>query len=336
MDLVNRIIASLKTYIRGIALPGEKPLFIVTPMMVVSASAFSLVFDLAATQLVWRSQQPWLYPLFLPLLALGQASIWNLAMVLHQATHQAISPKKIVNQLVAEAASIIALAESPFCYRLSHGSMHHDQKRLATIDDPDYRGLFRLGFHGGRPVGEYWAQILKVLRSPSFYLSSLASRLRGHLFEGPLAHRASLLLWWMALATLAERLNWWPALLLYLALLVWAFPTSAFLETLTEHAWLHEQPELRSHPRLLPIDQASPTMALLYLYWRAAVVPLELSLHSLHHESRRLNSLEWPMLRYTHEAAAHLWKAQWGVRSSFVVVFASLSKAKPPSEAPKP
>ena len=33
MDLVSRMIASLKTYVRGIALPKETPLFKVTPMV---------------------------------------------------------------------------------------------------------------------------------------------------------------------------------------------------------------------------------------------------------------------------------------------------------------
>lgn len=327
MDLISRIIAAFKTYVRGIALPGEKPLFAVTPMMVVAATALVLIFDLSATQLIWSSQRAWLYPLFLPLFALGQASFWYLYMVQHQAVHGAISKRRWVNRLVAELASIVTLAQPPSLYRPRHLREHHHPQRLATSGDPDYRWLKKLGFIEGLEMAEYWALLWRLLRSPAFYLNNVVSRVRGHLLGSPLAQRLSLIFWWALLITASVALQLWVALVMYLVLLVVALPISALLQTITEHRWGSKaSPRSKTHPRLLPIDEY-PHLFLIYFYWRSAVFSTDLSQHQLHHH--KPVTLDWPMIGYSADARADLPRAVWGIRRHFEVVFTSLSQAKP-------
>lgn len=327
MDPISRIIAALKTYVRGIALPEEKPLFIVTPMMVVAATALTLAFDLTATQLIWSSQRAWLYPLFLPLFALGQASFWYLYMEQHQAVHGAISKRRWINRLVAEFASIVTLAQPPSLYRPRHLREHHHSQRLATSGDPDFRWLNKLGFVAGREIEEYWALLWRLLLSPDFYLNNIASRLRGHLFGSPLAHRLFLGLWWALLIAASATLQSWAALMTYLVLLVVALPISAMLQTITEHRWgTKASPRQKTYPRLLPVDE-NPLLFPIYFYWRSAVLSTDLPQHQLHHQ--KPVTLDWPMVAYSAEARADLHHAVWGIRRHFEVAFASLSQAKP-------
>jgi fatty acid desaturase len=328
MDLIRRIIASLKTYVRGIALPGEKPLFIVTPMMVVAATAVSLGFDLAASQLIWASQRVWLYPLFVPLFAIGQSALWYLYMLEHQAAHGAVSRRRWINSLIAESTSIVCLAQRPSLYRPRHLTEHHNPKRLATNLDPDYRWLQSLGFSEGRPFEYYWLLMFRIILSPAFYLKTLVSRVRGHLIQAPLAHQVSCLIYWTLLLAAAATLHLWAAMVMYLLLLVVAFPISALLQTATEHVWTsNENPQLKTHPRLLPID-ANPHLFGVYLYWRMAVLSTDLNQHQIHH-NKPTNKLNWTMVAYSADARADLPRAVWGIRNHFRASFASLAKATP-------
>jgi fatty acid desaturase len=326
MDLVKRIIASLKTYVRGIALPEEKPLFIVTPMMVVAATAFTLVFDLAATQLVWSSQRAWLYPLFVPLFALGQSSFWYLYMLEHQAVHGAVCRRQWINGMVAELGSIITVAQPPSLYRPKHMLEHHHPKRLASSGDPDFRWLKRLGFVEGRSIEQYWSLLWFTLLDPRFYLKNFVSRVRGHLIQASLAHRTSLIIWWGVLIISASTFHAWAALVMYVMLVTVAFPISALLQTVTEHRWgSTDHPLLKTYPRLLPID-SKPQLFLLYLYWRGAILSTDLSQHQVHHRKRATH--DWPMVAYSTYARADLPKAIWGIREHFRAAFESLAKAK--------
>jgi len=327
MEFIHQINASIKTYIRGIALPGEKPLFTVTPMMVVSATVVTLVFDLAATQLIWSSQRAWLYPLFVPLFALGQAALWYLYMEEHQAVHGAVSKLAWLNTLVAYLGSIVSLGSPPSLYRVKHLLQHHPLWLLATIGDPDFRWLQRLGFVEGQAMDHYWSLLLRLLLSPSFYLKNLVSRVRVHMIQAPLAHRFLVLMWWALLIVAAATFHRWAALLMYLLLLTVAFPISTLLHTATEHVWASkEHPRLKTHPRLLPID-SNPHMFLVYLYWRMAILSTDLSQHQLHHH-RPINH-EWPMVAYSDKAQADLPNAVWGIRNHFQASFAYLVQAPP-------
>ncbi|MEB3316860.1 MAG: fatty acid desaturase [Cyanobacteriota bacterium] len=329
MDLITRIIASLKTYIRGIALPGEEPLWIVTPMMVVTASAVGLVCDLAAAQLIWSSQRAWLYSLFVPLFALGQSALWYLYMVGHHAVHRAVSKRRWVNSFIAETTSIVCLAHPPSFYRQRHLVEHHHPKRLATILDPDYRWLKRLGFSQGQQLEQYELLLCRIIFSPTFYLKTLISRVRGHLIQDPLAQRAALIIWWAILMATAATFHLWAALVMYALLVIVAFPFSALLQSATEHVWTSkEQPQLKTHPRLLPID-ANPHLFLVYLYWRMAVLTTDLCQHQIHHSNKPINKFSWPMAAYSADARADLPRAVWGIRNHFRASFAILAKAPP-------
>jgi len=327
MHPLSRVIASFKTYVRGIALPGEKPLFIVTPLMVVAATALTLVFDLAATQLIWSSQRAWLYPLFVPLLALGQSAFWYLYMEEHHAVHGAISKRKWLNELIAEITSIVSFAPPPSSYRPKHLLAHHDPQRLANSGDPDYLWLQRLGFIPGQPIEQYWLLLWRLLINPAFYLNNLTNRVRGHIFQAPIGHRVTLLVWWAALLAVAGAWKLWAALLMYVILLSLAGPISSLLQTLTEHVWAStEDPRTKTHPRLLPID-SYPHLVLIFLYWRMAILSSDLAQHQAHHY-KPINR-NWPMIAYSNQARSDLPHAVWGIKNQFRVSFNSLSKAPP-------
>lgn len=327
MDSISRITAALKTYVRGISLPEEKPLFTVTPMMVVSATALTLVVDLAATQLIWSSQKAWLCPLYVPLFALGQAAIWYLYMEQHQASHGAISGTRWHNRLVAEIASLVCLSQPPSRYDPKHLREHHPWKLLATIADPDFRWLKRLGFIEGQSLEDYWALLWRTLLSPAFYGRNLASRARAQMAHGTFARRCLVIFWWALLISAAAAFQLWAALAMYLLLLSLGYPLSALLQTLTEHRWAStEAPRLRTHPRLLPIDE-NPNLFLVYLYWRMAILSTDLQQHQAHHY--KPVNLEWPMVAYSQDAREDLPRAEWGIRNHFLASFESLAQASP-------
>lgn len=322
---LSRITASFKTYVRGIALPGEEPLFIVTPLMVVAATALILVFDLAATQLIWSSQRAWLYPLLVPLLALGQSAFWYLYMEQHHAVHGAISKRKWVNVVVAEITSILSLAQAPSVYTPKHLLEHHNPQHLANSGDPDFHWLQSLGFLPGQTIEQYWWLLWRLLFNPAFYLKNLATRVRGHIKQAPITHRVTLLIWWASLIAAAEAFQLWPALLMYLSLLTVAAPISSLLQTLTEHVWASkENPEMKTHPRLLPID-SNPRLFLVFLYWRMAILSTDLAQHQAHHY-KPINR-NWPMAAYSDYARSDLPRAVWGIRNHFRISLDSLSKA---------
>lgn len=321
---LSRVIASFKTYVRGIALPGEEPLFIVSPLMVVAATAFILVFDLAATQIIWSSQRAWLYPLFVPLLPLGQSAFWYLYMEQHHAVHGAISKRKWVNVVVAETTSIVSLSLPPSVYRPKHLLEHHSQD-LANSGDPDFHWLQRLGFIPGQPIEKYWGLLWRLLFNPAFYLKNLATRIRGHIKQAPFTHRITIVIWWASLIVAAAAFQLWPALFMYLFLLTVAAPISSLLQTLTEHVWASkENPENRTHARLLPVD-SNPRLFLVFLYWRMAILSTDLAQHQIHHY-KPINR-NWPMAAYSDYARSDLRRAVWGIRNHFRVSLDSLSRA---------
>lgn len=324
---LQRLFQALLTFVRGVAIKGEQPLFRVSPLIVFLMTLVGFAASIIIPQLVWSQHQPWLYPLLLFDFALGQAASWTLYMVEHHAIHGAIIRKAWVNAAVAEVASVIGLTIPPKRYQKSHNAKHHLPKVLATNGDPDYRWLKSLGFIPGQPISYYWRQLWLTLFNPLYYANFFLKRLRMNLIEAPLFHRLMVFFFWSAIAIVSYRYQLWVALFTYLVIIIFGYGISALLQTLTEHRWGYQgfDPAQKSFPRLLPIDK-HPERFLLYLYWRAAILSTDLAQHQRHHAKPR--NFDWPMVAYSQEAQDDLSSAVWGIKAHFNEAFTVLSEAK--------
>lgn len=327
-----RVLAALKTYVRGIALEGEEPLFQVSPLMVFFATLLGLAFVLATTQFIWNCHFLGVMPLLLPLFILGQSAAWYLYMVEHHAVHDAIALQAWVNSLVAQVASIVGLFIPPAFYAPEHNQEHHNSQKLAYIGDPDYRWLARLGFYPGRSLEEYWRQLWVTLFDPCYYLTFFWKRVYLNFWAAPIAHRFAAFLWWGFVIAATITFHLWAALVMYLLVISVGYQFSALLQTLSEHRWgFNKAPRYKTFPRLLPVDE-KPHLFLLFLYWRMTVLVTDLAQHQVHHYKAK--NLDWPMVGYSRFARRDLPAAVWGIRAHFNEAFRSLAEATPPdSEA---
>jgi fatty acid desaturase len=176
-QVLRQLAAQLKTYIRGVALPGEKPLFIVTPPMVFAGTLTGLAISLTATQLLVSHLGAYSLPFLPVLLALGQSAVAYLLMLNHQAAHGAIHQDKRINKAVAKISTVLSLGPAPNQYQERHLREHHVPRFLATERDPDYQFLFACGFIPGKSLNYYWAP-RKITNSQKPY-GCKKSRLRG-------------------------------------------------------------------------------------------------------------------------------------------------------------
>jgi fatty acid desaturase len=318
---------ALLTFVRGIALEKEQPLFTITPVMVFTAALTAYGTSVGLAQVLWTLKNPWLYGLFLPIFAIGQSAAWTLYMVSHHAVHDGMSRKAWVNEAIAEIASIIGMTLPPDIYRKLHNFFHHNRKVLATKDDPDYKWLRSLGFVAGQPIDYYWRLMGKTLVSPQFYAKNFWKRCQKHLTQSALPHQIAVILWWIAVGILTYTFSLWAGLVMYAIILIVGYPISALLQTLSEHRWLYVgHPSRKTFPRLLPIDQ-HPKMFWVYLYWRSAILSTDLAQHQIHHYKAR--NLAWPMVAYSSEAQKDLDQAIWGIKAQFIEAFTALSEAAP-------
>jgi len=317
------LIQALKTFVRGIAQPGEKPLFTVSPLGVFAANLIGYGASILTFQLFWSLH---LYPLMLLSVLLGQAAAWSLYMVEHHAVHGAISRENWINRWVAEVASVVGLTIDPDKYKPRHNRDHHDPRKLATKDDPDFRFLGYWGFVPGKSVDYYYRQLFTTLVNPIYYAENFYSRLVMNLLAAPLLHRLLVLAWWGSVFLIAFSYNLWAGLAGYLAIAIFGYGISALLQTLTEHRWgFQGDPAQKTFPRLLPIDEY-PGMFLVYLYWRTSVLGTDLAQHQIHH--RKPKNFAWPMVAYSEEAQSDRQIAILGIKAHFEETFKALSQGK--------
>jgi fatty acid desaturase len=323
INLFWRCQATFLTFLRGVALPGEKPLLTVTPLMMFFATLGGYAVSILCFQIFWYLG----FYLLLPLaFILGQAAVWTLYMIEHHAIHGAIAPKPWLNHLVAEVSSVVSLTIEPEKYKRSHNSRHHVPKILATDGDPDRRFLESWGFVGGKSLDYYYRQLFLTLINPFYYLKSFAKRLHMNLVSAPVVHRVYVVIWWSAIAILTLQFNLWGAFLGYVSVIIVGYGMSALLQTLCEHRWGYNGTDYayKTFPRLLPID-TYPGMVLIYLYWRSAVLSTDLCQHQIHHLKPR--NFNWPMVAYSSEAQTDVTSAVWGIKAHFDAAFTSLSQS---------
>lgn len=324
------------TSIRGIAKPGEQPLFTVTPWMFLWGVALELVLCILSTHLILAQANPWLCPLLLPTLMLGQCGVWGLYMMAHEASHNAISRNPKINRWIAEICSTVILTTPLAMYLQIHGT-HHIEKYLATDKDPDCRFWQKWGFVPGQSLDYYWAKFFELMRNHKYYLVFAWKRLRANFWQAQPHRRAIAWLWWAAVAGVAIGLQLWPTILVgYLIPVFIGYPLSVLFQ-ISEHRWgWTGDPSDKTFPRLLNVEpptSKNPWGWLCYLawllfnaYWSGAVL-VSLKWHNHHHDNGK--NWNWPMAAYSEADQRDLPKAVWGLKQHLREVFLSLSNAQP-------
>jgi Fatty acid desaturase len=338
INLGLRLSQAMLTFIRGVALEGEKPLFNLGPWGWICGALLELALSIVGSHWVLAQNDPNLYSLLMLTFASGQAFSWTTSMAMcHHGAHGAISRLPWVNRLVAEVGSTINLTQGFDAYRKSHNGKHHPPKKLATPEDPDYLFMLRFGFKPGQTVDYYWNQLFKTLVNLEYYWYLLVRRFRANFITAPAYRIAMAVAWWSFVLGLTVYASAYLTLVIgYLLPLVFGHGISVLLQTITEHDWGQSEPARKTFARLLDVMQPQSANPLIwaayllkimaYLYWRLAIIPTDLPQHQIHHYLP--HNFQWFLAAYSSEAQQRdLPHAVWSIRGHFKKVFQSLAEA---------
>lgn len=222
---------------------------------------------------------------------------------------------------------------------------HHDPELLATLADPDFKTLEKLGFKPGKPVPYYWRQLALTLLSPAFHWTFSIKRLRANVLQAPLHRRLAAIIWLATIIGLTAMAGAWK-----LFFFAWVLPVTAGVnisilgEFISEHAWLEARlpgetlrqwHERKTFNRLGAIPNPGKgfqwwltfiVLMLCNLWVRVAINPVGLPLHPVHHAQPTKEN--WAMSAYTPRSEIP-GEAVWGFRNAISRSFCSLSQANP-------
>jgi fatty acid desaturase len=335
--------SALLTLIKGIAEEGETPLLNAGPWGYILFSGTSMTVGVLSTHIILGLHILELYPLLVIAFMIVQSGLYTFYHVgiHHAAGHRNLSSKQWVNYRIADIASIVTLSIGREAYRKEHGRDHHNQDKLGTLKDPDYRWWHQWGFVPGKPIEYYWRQFWLTLVNPRYYWVYLLNRLKANFVDAPNYRKMIALGWWTSLITLAFTFHTLPTLLIgYILPVILGVGISALCQGLSEHRWLYQGAnEEKTFPRLLDLEVpvSGNTMewfqfialAVFYLYWQTAILSTDLANHQLHHE--KPGNKDFPLAAFSADAQRDRDKAIWGIRYHFREAFLSLSQAKDPS-----
>ena len=333
-----------------------------------------------------------LVPLML-LFALGRARKCHMTIV-HQAVHDQlfqikhIRLRKSLNRFVAELIGVLIWIPDFKAYRASHAVSHHNHKETATPRDQDGKEVFTLGslqkekiavfssmeletatpldqdgkevflmgFLPGRPRKYYWRLMLKIVRSPKFYLADLVKRARYSLIVAPWYRRLASAVFLCGLIFIATSYSAWPTLLLLYVIPVFPlFRLSGLLQVLSEHMWGTQMHLIGNKDRVPMVCQGRflfdevPSRDLPLSRWllatlkwwirvpyhlviRACVLCGDLQVHNDHHFHPR--SPEWTNAisacsRHMTEDTEGLYTHAWSMGEALDRVFTAMATAPP-------
>ena len=302
---------------------------------------------------------------------------WEAWQARRQAKQGAPSPtakreaREAWNRLVGESISTLGLLAPYDLYRRDH-RIHHSQA-LATLDDPDWKFLFKFGgFRPSQSVRSYWLRMGRTLVSPRFHFRFLRARLYDNFLnpETPRYRRLMAQVLYGSLTALLALALVHGITTLLLFFLVWAFAigpinqAGSLLQLLSEHKW-NRVPDSDSKKVVLArktrgrfvaptLPDAALPLPLRWLAWynwglrtllwhlpveRLWVWPAELPSHDWHH--RHVGG-DWPNSPYARRAdiaeGTPGWEEPyqedvWGLREALGEVFALLSSL-PPHDGP--
>lgn len=355
MARLPRFLQPFLTWLTGLPLPGEAPLFRWTWEGRIASAVAVLILGLWFGMVGWEhSGAAWL---LLPswLLVTGAAR-WFYIVAGHYAAHGRLTGSPRGDRFVAEFFSTLMLTIPFDAYHRDH-TLYHHSKRLGTTEDPDVQFLLKHGFGPGRSFARLWKRLVSTIVSPRYHASYLLERLRQNLVLAPPWRRLAAWTWLLAMPTMValsgNTLLW---------LVIWVLPTnvgfqaSALLQYLSEHRWLDSTPsgrtrlarltfgrflgdpypasELSHFRRLLTRLRWWFRLLLLHLPARLAVLVGDLPQHDFHH--RRLGAWENATFDRAADQSANVpgWPTPYEDRigslgSHIAIVFAAWSESAP-------
>lgn len=222
------------TWLTGMPLNDEKPIFHWTPNLRATAAAAILTIGVLMGSSLVISGGAWLaaIPVAWLLTVSGMRDLYTVTE--HYCTHHRFCQSRAVNLFIAEAISTILWAAPFKAFRHEH-LKHHAVTRRDT--DPDVIFLRSTGYIPGMSVFEFRKYILRTIFSPLFHARYFGARLVLN-FTGPIYRVTASVVW---LAALFSVLIWKHALsewfVVWVVPLIFLFQAASLINFHAEHLW---------------------------------------------------------------------------------------------------
>jgi fatty acid desaturase len=349
MARLPRWLQPVLTSLTGKALPGERPWWRATTRgrFAQAVGRFGASISLSATALslggAWLALLPvgWL-------LTVSAVRIFQTGIV-HHASHGNLSSNAWLNQVTAEAVSVLAWIQPLSGYKKDHANHH---TFTATSADPDLRFLASVAkLRPGQSVAAAWTQFWRTMFSPCFHVEFLFIRLRAGLWIASPIRRAAGWTWTLAVTSYALTSGHGLAVLLaYVLPVALLTQMSAWAGMLGLHQWLRRDDGTRAKAeviadltgaRFVGIRAPSPRlhgmaataawtrwtaqMLTTVLATRLAIIPGDLPSHDWHHWVQKADWANHAYARRDHLAArtdrAALTTEYWGIGAAIQATF---------------
>ncbi|MCB9831648.1 MAG: fatty acid desaturase [Planctomycetes bacterium] len=238
MASLPRFMQPFLTWLTGMPRLGERALIRWSPWS--RLASYLLLLGLGILLSAWAFVSGGAALLLLPLgwLIVSGTQRALYIVIIHNAVHDAFSPRPLVNRLVAEVLSTLLFLNGYDRFKEDHARWHHG-KKLATPEDPDGQFLIALGFGPGRSRRESWKLLGRALFSPRFHGAYLKQRFLTNLIEAPLYRRLMSILLLVGLAVLVIGSGCWALFFVTWFLpLAFFYQQSSLIQMMSEHHWL--------------------------------------------------------------------------------------------------
>ena len=352
------------TWLTGKPLPGQHPLWLMTPWSHLLAGAMQLATGVGLSVAIGLSARPALWPLYLLtwMITVGAARKLQV-MVCHQIVHTKLTGNKSLDRYIVEAITTPLWVQDYTGYAEDHLKAHHGSDYGKEID-PDFAFLLRIGIKPGLSRRKLWRRLLTSLFSPRFHLIFLTSRFRSN-FVGAPRKRVAMSVAYLAVFCIVATLTGH----LVVTFFAWLFPililyqASALLQFVCEHRWENSD-EPNNMTKLAgftvgrfcgePAPQAGlrgirligawcwwwAKMMLVHLPSRLFVLVGDLPQHDWHHRNVSAKGSEWSNAAYARaksiselQPASPRYDEVWGLANAIDEVFIRLSKIPQSSQA---
>lgn len=167
------------TWLTGMPLAGQKPLFRKKPWHFAASALGQLLAGAVGSELAIESQWWIILPATLTL-TVGGARL-AFVTVSHQAIHGAFSRDRRINRAVADVVGVILLLPGHDAFRKLHVAGHH--RHLAGAGDPDNTLVLEV-FRPGTPKPKLWRRLWLSIAAPAYHAKYFTDRIRSVFIGG--------------------------------------------------------------------------------------------------------------------------------------------------------
>ena len=181
MRRVPRALQPTLTWLTGMPLNGQQPLFEKKPWHFVAATIGQLVGGAISSYAAIESGSWALLALPVTLIVTVGGIRMAFVTVSHQAIHGAFSRSRRVNRAVADTVGVTLLLPGHDEFHRIHAAGHHGH--LAGPGDPDDELVLSI-FEPGTPKHQLWRRLFSTVVSPAYHCRYFHARVKS-LFAGP-------------------------------------------------------------------------------------------------------------------------------------------------------